>query len=282
MSKEASPLRTKMVSSQYVDKSMNNGSNAPSATNKVPSSPNHQKLKEMTENFQKMNDKQYKDKQSKVKYIDQAINSLESEVSNYNGSESKFRFFRDELNSLQERLNDGKINRSNLHEKLAKDIVSVEERFKDSADKNQYLSREIETQTHKGLDDKIFNMHVTHSRLNKGIEEEFNHKVEEIKNFLADIKEGIECEAYQREEGIELLTDQIQKEVKKVNMNLQIENKMRNQTSEKIMDKFTETYNILHDQIQEENQTRTDNSDAILKLLEDTCSKLDRKVLEYY
>ena len=282
MSKEASPLNDKMASSVYFDRSQRNGSNVPSDYDKVPNSPNHKKLKEMTQDFKKMNEMQRNDKQSRLMHIEKSISDLEAGLANTAGYESKFRFFRDELNSLQEGLNDSRISMVYLNEKLSKDAENCEEKVKGQTDHNAMLGKEVETKITKGQDEKIFNLHVTHSRLGKQYEDEFSRKVEEIKNFLSDIKEGIECESYQREEGIDLLTGQIQNECQKVATNLQDENNSRVQNSNKINAKFTEVYNTLQDEIAHENQVRQDSSDAILRLLEETLNKLDRKNIQNY
>ena len=56
------------------------------------------------------------------------------------------------------------------------------------------------------------------------------------------MREGVEAETVQREEGIMLLTEQIEMEVKKLNENLQIENKIRTESCKKLTNMFDETF----------------------------------------
>lgn len=133
----------------------------------------------------------------------------------------------------------------------------------------------------KALDDKVFNLNVSHARIAKGMDEEFKHKVDEIKNFQGDLREGIEAETVQREEGIVLLTEQIEREVRKVGGNQQIENKIREEACKKQTSMFDDSYNKLRGIIVNEKRERDENSDAILRLLEETCNKQDRKIHKY-
>jgi hypothetical protein len=52
-----------------------------------------------------------------------------------------------------------------------------------------------------------------------------------------------------REEGIVLLTEQIEREVKKVSQNLGVENKIRDEACKKLTSMFDETYNKMRESI---------------------------------
>ena len=52
-----------------------------------------------------------------------------------------------------------------------------------------------------------------------------------------------------REEGIVLLTEQIEREVKKVSQNLGVENKIRDEACKKLTSMFDETYNKTRESI---------------------------------
>jgi len=69
--------------------------------------------------------------------------------------------------------------------------------------------------------------------------------------------------------------------VKKVSQNLGVENKIRDEACKKLTSMFDETYNKMREAIVGEQRERDENSDAILRLLEETCNKLDRKVLKF-
>merc|ERR1712150_51015 len=143
---------------------------------------------------------------------------------------------------------------------------------------DKLIRKEYDQKMVKHLEDKSFTLNISHSRVIKGTDDHFTHKTDEIRNFLGDLREGIEAESVQREEGIVLLTEQIEREVKKVSQNVTLENKIRDEACKKMTNMIDEVYNKLRMTIINEKKDREENSDSILRLLEETCNKLDRKV----
>jgi len=171
---------------------------------RLQDSPNHQKIVDITEKFKKITKEQEGDRKSKISIIDNNLNILEKEVSNTSAGETKFRVFRDELNSLQEKQNDERTQREWVEDKFSKDLRNCEENVRGIIDTDRLIRREYESKMMKGLEDKIFSLNVSHARVAKGMDEDFRRKGDEIKNFLGDLREGIEAETVQREEGIVL------------------------------------------------------------------------------
>jgi hypothetical protein len=65
-------------------------------------------------------------------------------------------------------------------------------------DTDRLIRREYESKMMKNLEDKTFSLNVSHARVAKGMDEDFRRKTDEIKNFLGDLREGIEAETVQR------------------------------------------------------------------------------------
>lgn len=248
---------------------------------KLDDTPNHQKLLDIAEHFNKQNNNQDSEKKMRLQYMENNFSALEREITNNSSSEAKFRVFRDDINNIQEKQSDEKIQREWQAEKFTKDVRVCEENVRTKVDSDQLQRREFEQKVLKGIDDKAFSLNVSHNRSFRLTEEDTKHKTDEIKCFLGDLREGIEAETVQREEGICLLTEQIEREVKKLGEGLTIENKIRNESCKKLTNMFDETCDKLRTIIYEERKDREENSDSILRLLEETCGKLDRKIHKY-
>ena len=77
-------------------------------------------------------------------------------------------------------------------------MKNCEENVRTIIDTDRLIRREYEGKMMKQVEDKAFNLNLQHARVVKGMDEEFNHKVDEIRNFLGDLREGIEAESVQR------------------------------------------------------------------------------------
>ena len=268
MSSLHSPLNQKMTKSGMV-------------TSNLHESPNHLKIAEISEKFKQITYNQDCERKDKINFIENSMILLEKEVTNTSTYETKFRLFRDELNNLQEKQNDERKQREYLEEKFDKDVKNCQDNVHNIIKTSKCIRDEYDEKMNKLTENKTFNLNISHSRALKNLDEESNQKTGELKNFLGDLREGLEAESVQREEGIVLLTEQIEREVKKVSQNLALENRIRDEACKKLTYMIDETYNKLRVSVMNEKKEREENSDMILRLLEDTCNKLDKKVHRY-
>lgn len=195
--------------------------------------------------------------------------------------EVKNRQQKDEIAGMQEKIAGESAKRGVIIDKFAKDIRASESRMKELLNSEINGSNEINSRLNKELEDHMFTMGLNHTKVVKVAEDERDRQINEVNYLLADIRENIEAEAVEKEEGIYQITEQLKKEATVLNQHLALENKIREESVNKITTMTQEIFGQLRLQLRDEQVEREQNSEAILKVLEEMCNKLDRKLNQY-
>lgn len=144
--------------------------------------------------------------------------------------------------------------------------------------KNFWKQLKKETLNHilAQIDEKIFNLNLLVAKQNKIQNDQLEQRVSTIANSLSEIQEALQNEKKERERSATTLYDQIQGEILKFEEAFVIEQKVREETKNKIFSMIEEMNNKLVTSIDIEKREREETNESLLRLLEGTCTRIER------
>merc|ERR1712226_697491 len=186
------------------------------------------------------------------------------------------------ISEMQEDIAKEQLEIEQLEERQIKSIGSIDENCKQIIEELRMSQKTWMKELEVQIEDRFYTLTHCIAKNKKSSEEKSEKYLNQISGTIGDIKDAIDSEKVQRENGSDGITQKIMTELEKLEEDISVEQKVREETSERLKNLIGEINSNLMRDIDVERKERETMNTSLLNLLEDACSKIERNFASNY
>ncbi|TNV86550.1 hypothetical protein FGO68_gene1242 [Halteria grandinella] len=220
-------------------------------------------------------------KAAKVEKLDLALSDMEQLIiSQIQHSEETYAFFREESDELRGKLDKEQGLRETEDENMTKNMRTFESEAKFRITKCKNTRKDKESEILKQVDELAFQLTLELAKSKKAREETEDRCAEELGLMLDKLEGDMEQERKAKDNTVGRMFEELNGQVQKCMEDLNDERGAREDTENQLYQMIQDMENTLLSEIQDERMERERSEEGFMNLLEETCARIERNLMQ--